>query len=220
MRIGIYNVPDHADAHHVVFRKSFRVPDHWDHGRVRLFTHSDVLGKWRRYLDGKPLQARSGPDDDLGGALKPGSTHCLAIELWGNDLPAGSPTPIFLSYRPDPAAHQPLKDHWSYAPDRLTYGPATALPLTIPAAGAVRTALKIDAAQSARTVMVHLQAGVDGVIVNGHWVAGFGNIYGYVDLNVTPWVHFGRDNELIAVLHEKTTIPDAWLEFYDQGVYP
>ena len=69
MRIGIYNVPDNADAHHVIFRKTFRVPENWDHGRVCLFTHSDVLGKWRRYLDGKPLQARAA-DDDLGGVLE------------------------------------------------------------------------------------------------------------------------------------------------------
>ena len=59
MRIGIYNVPDNTDAHHVVFRKTFRVPEHWDHGRVFLFARSDVRGKWRRYLDGKPLEVQT-----------------------------------------------------------------------------------------------------------------------------------------------------------------
>ena len=92
--------------------------------------------------------------------------------------------------------------------------PESSLPLTIPAAGSIRTTVKIDAAQSARNVMIHVEAGVDSVIVNGHWVAGFSNIYHHVDLNVTPWVRFGRDNEVIAVFHEKTTIGDAWLEFY------
>jgi len=140
--------------------------------------------------------------------------------LWGNDLPAGTPAPIFISYRPDPAARQPILGRWSYAPDRLTYGPASSLPLTAPAAGSLRTIVKIDASQSARNVMVHVEAGVDGLIVNGHWAAGFGNIYRHVDLNVTPWVRFGQDNELIAVVHEKTTIPEAWLEFFDQGVFP
>ncbi len=56
MRIGIFNLPDNTDARHVIFRKRFHVPQNWDHGRVLLFTHSDVLGRWRRYLDGKPLQ--------------------------------------------------------------------------------------------------------------------------------------------------------------------
>ena len=90
MRIGIFNLPDNADAHHALFRKTFRVPESWDHGRVCLFTHGDVRARWRRYLDGKPLQAANGPDDDLGGLLKPGSSHCLAIEFWGTDLPGGN----------------------------------------------------------------------------------------------------------------------------------
>ena len=218
-RIGIYNLPDKPDAHHVIFRKTFRVPEKWNRGRVCLFTHGDVRGKWRRYLDGRPLQPRAA-DDDLGGVLKPGGMHCLAIEFWGSDLPAGTLTPIFLSYRPDPAVRQSFKDHWSYAPDRLTYGPGSALPLTTPAAGSARTTVKIDAAHSARTVMVHVQASVDSVIVNGHWISGFSNIYRHIDVNATPWVRFGQDNEVIVVFHEKTTIPDAWLEFYDKGVYP
>ena len=220
MRIGIYNVPDHAEAQHVVFRKAFRVPEKWDHGRVSLFTHSDVRGKWRRYLDGRPLEARNGPDDDLGGVLKPGSTHCLAIELWGKDLPAGTPAPIFLSYRPEPVARQPLNDGWAYASDRLTYGPAGSLPLTVPAAGSLRTTVAVDSAQRSRHVMIHVQAAVDSVIINGRWVAGFSNIYHHVDLNLTPWVRFGQDNELILVFHEQTAIPAAWLEFYDQDVFP
>jgi hypothetical protein len=89
-----------------------------------------------------------------------------------------------------------------------------------PAAGTLRTAVKIDPAQSARTVFVHVQAGVDGVIVIGHWLSGFTNIYHHVDLNVPPWVRFGQENECIAVFHEKTTIAGAWLEFYDGEVYP
>ena len=220
MRIGIYNVPENADVHHAVFRKTFHVPMDWNHGRVCLFTHSDVLGKWRRYLDGKPLESRNGPDDDLGGRLKAGSTHCLAIELWGPELPAGTPTPIFLSYRPDP--------HGAAIPQGplvLCGGPPCLRPHFIPAAdgaaaGSVRTTVKIDASQSVRNVMIHLEAGVDAVILNGHWLAGFSNIYHHVDLNATPWVRFGQENEIIAVIHEKTTIPDAWLEFYDKDVYP
>ena len=219
MRIGIFNIPDHTDAHHILFRRSFTVPRSWNQGRVLLFTHSDVMGKWRRYLDGKPLQARAS-DDDLGGLLKPGSTHNLAIEIWGQEMPAGTPVPIFLSYRPDPISRQHIKDHWSYARDRLTYSPASDLPLATSAEGAVRTMVNIDQRQSACNIVLHVQAPVDGVIFNGHWLAGFPNIYDYVDLNVTPWVRFGRANELIAVFHDKLTIRDAWLDCYDKGVYP
>ncbi len=86
--------------------------------------------------------------------------------------------------------------------------------------GAARTTVKIDAKNSAHNVVVHVQAGVDGVIFNGHWLSGFTNIYQCVDLNVTPWVHFGQDNELIVVFHDKITIQEASLGFYDKGVYP
>jgi len=220
MRIGVFNIPDHADAHHILFRKRFSVPQDWNRGRVLLFTHSDVLGTWRRYLDGKPLQVTS-TDDALGGVLKPGSTHSLAIEIWGPQMPAGTPAPIFISYRPDPVSRQPIKENWAYAADRLAYSPASALPLAATSAGgAVRTTVKIDAEQSPHNVVVHVSAGLDGLIFNGHWLGGYGNIYNYVDLNVTPWVRFGRDNELIAVFHDKMTIQDAWLEFYDKDVYP
>ncbi len=184
-----------------------------------MFAHSDVLGGWRRYLDGKPLRFTS-TDDDLGGVLKPGSTHCLAIEMWGSTIPAGTPAPIFISYRPDPVARQPIGDNWSCAADRLTYGPPSALPLATPSGGAARTMVNIDARQSARNVVAHVQAGVDGLIVNGHWLPGFTNIYNRVDLNVTPWVRFGQANELIVVYHDKITIRAAWLEFYEPGVYP
>ncbi len=219
MRIGIFNLPDNSEAHHVIFRKGFRVPPHWDHGRVLMFIRSDVLGGWRRYLDGKPLRVTA-PDDDLGGVLKPGSTHYLAIEMWGSTIPAGTPAPVFISYRPDPVARQAMNDNWSYAPDRLHYGANSALPLTTSGEGTIRTLVKIDAKQSAHDAVVHIQAGVDGVIFNGRWLWGLGNIYHDIDLNVTPWVHFGRENEVIAVFHEKSTILGASLEFYDKGVYP
>ena len=68
--------------------------------------------------------------------------------------------------------------------------------------------------------LVHVEAGLDGLILNGHWLSGFTNIYHHVDLNVTPWVRFGRDNEVIVVFHDRTTIREASLEFYDKGVYP
>ena len=79
---------------------------------------------------------------------------------------------------------------------------------------------RIDTNKSAHNVVVHVQAGVDGVIFNGHWVSGFSNIYKHIDANVTPWVRFGRENELIVVFHDKLTIQNASLEFYQKDVYP
>jgi hypothetical protein len=218
VRIGIYNVPDHNDAHHVLFRKTFVVPKEWNHGRVLMFTHSDVMGGWRRYIDGKPLQVHL-TDDDLGGILKPGSKHTMAVEMWSTDIPAGTPSPIYLSYRPDPVSRQEIKE-WAYAPDRLTYQPTAPLPFTTSAAGAVRAMVKVDSKEASRNIVIHFGAGIDGLIVNGHWLGGNGNIYNYVDLNLTPWIKFDQENELIAVFHDKSTIANTALEFYAKGVYP
>ena len=138
----------------------------------------------------------------------------------GPTVPAGTPAPIYISYRPDPVARQAISDNWSCAADRLRYGAKSALPLTTPNGGTARTLVKIDAKQAARNVVVHVGAGLDGVIFNGHWLSGYTNIYQHVDLNVTPWVHFGGENEVIAVFHDKITIREASLEFYEKGVYP
>ena len=216
--IGIYNVPDNGDVHHVVFRKTFTVPANWNHGRVLMFLHSDVMGGWRRYIDGQPL-VQHNTDDDLGGILKAGTKHTMVVEMWSADIPAGTPAPIYISYRPDSAGRQDLKE-WAFAPDRLTFQPTATLPMKTDSAGAVRALVKVDPKESGRNIMIHFGAGIDGLIVNGHWLAGNGNIYNYVDLNLTPWIKFGKENELIAVFHDKQTIPDASLEFYDKGVYP
>jgi hypothetical protein len=218
VRIGIWNVPDNSDAHHVVFRKTFTVPQDWSHGRVTMFTHSDVAGKWRRYLDGKPLDAHQ-TDDDLGGILKAGSKHTMVVEMWGTDVPAGTPAPIYISYRPDPVERQPLTE-WAYAPDRLAYQTPAPLPLTTPGPGALQAKFKVDRKESGRNVFVHIGIGTDGVVVNGHWLPGCSNIYNYVDENITPWVNFGGDNVIATVFHDKSTLADAHIEFYDKNVYP
>ena len=104
--------------------------------------------------------------------------------------------------------------------DRLRYGPESRLPLVTPDGGTARTMVQIDAGKSAFNVVAHVGAGLDGLIINGHWVSGYGNIYHHVDLNITPWVRFGQENELIAVFHDKIPIQDAWLDYFARDAYP
>ena len=82
--LGIFDIPDHADAHHVVFRKHFTVPAEWTHGQVSIFGKSESPGNGniRRYMDGKPFGGQV-VRDDLGGILRPGSQHVLTTEIWG-----------------------------------------------------------------------------------------------------------------------------------------
>jgi len=218
VRIGVFNIPDNSDCRHAFFRKTFTVPENWNHGLVRIFAHVEGAGSFREYIDGKPYQAKA-PDDDLGGALKPASRHTIVVESWSPDLPTGPTTQLFLSYRPDALGTQELKT-WAFAPDRLTYQPPADLPIKTPSPGSVRAVVKIDAKEAGHSVFLHFGQGIDMMDINGHGIAGYGNIYGYADANVTPWVKFGGDNTIVVTFHDPITIPEARLEFYDKSQYP
>lgn len=58
------------------------------------------------------------------------------------------------------------------------------------------------------------------LIVNGHHYAGYGNIYNFIDANITPALHFGHPNEFIILLGGKTILQQARVGFYDKGEYP
>jgi hypothetical protein len=218
VRIGIFNIPDNSDVRHAFFRKTFTVPATWTHGLVRIFARIEGQGGFREYIDGQPYHPTT-PDDDLGGALKPGSTHHLVVESWSDSLPTGPATQLFLSYRPDAVATQDL-DHWAFAPDKLKFGESSNLPLKTPSAGAVRTVVKIDPKFAGRSVFLHVGAGCDMVVINGHGTSGYSNIYKYVDVNATPWVKFGAENTIVATFHDANEVQDARLEFYDKNRYP
>ncbi len=224
MSLGVFDIPDNTDAHHVVFRKKFTVPADWNHGTVCIFGKSDPPsgnGGVRRYMDGKPFGGRI-VMDDLGGILTPGSTHVQTIEVWGKEPPLGTITPSWITYRPDPLRQVELTD-WSYANDYLTYAAPGPLPVTVPDIGSVRCEVTVDASLSGKTIMLHVKAnnaGIGALIVNGHWYGSYGNIYNFMDCNVTPYIKFGQKTEIIAVMGSGTTLEKASLDSYEKGVYP
>jgi len=217
-QIGIFDIPDYSNVRRAVFRKRFTVPTEWNHGKVFLDAGTDLRGGGsRHYLDGQLFDSRT-VNDNLGNLLTPGSPHLLAIEIWGQSTPAGTKEPITLSYRPDFVSRQPLKDNWAFAPDCLKYSAVSSLPLTTPIIGALRTAARIDASQAGYNVVVHT------VTSNGHQHSMIFNGYpllcnGNYDVNVTPWVRFGQDNEII-VISDTTILHDASIDFYDKKDFP
>jgi hypothetical protein len=215
---GIFNIPDNTDCHHAYFRKTFTVPANWTHGLVRIFARIEGQGEFREYIDGKSYRPKA-PDDDLGGALTPGSKHSIMVDYWSPDLPTGPTTAMYLSYRPDTLATQPL-DSWAFAPDHLTYQTPGPLPLKTLAAGSARTIVKIDRKHAGESVFIQVGTGVDLVLINGHPLGGSSNIYSYIDVNATPWIKFGADNEIVVTFHDPITIPEAQLEFFDKSRYP
>lgn len=220
MPMGILDIPDHPDIHHAIFRKRFTVPAEWNHGHVMLRTHSDDLDGSRKYIDGKPIQAKDS-NDTLDGLLTPGSTHLLAREFWSHGPPTGTRTPVWISYQPDPLSRQPLPQTWAFATDYLSYDSEVMLGRSTPSEGALRCVVRIKAA-AGQNIVVHARTNdtsLRGLIFNGHWTGANGNVSRGFDINVTPWVKAGEDNEVIIVTG-KTTLHEASIDCYEKEQYP
>jgi hypothetical protein len=227
MELGIYNIPDYPDAKHGIFRKAFTVPAEWNKGQVELSVRywdgSAILDSGRIFLDGKLISSSADGfmDNDCGGVLQAGSTHLLSIEVVGGKTPAnGVRGPAWLSYHPDPAARLDLSGTWDLSPDDLHYAPA---PLPGPfAARAARRVVRVDAAEASRTVVAHVRGpNLRGIIINGRYVAPEHDVWPSVEnLNITPWVKFGQENELILVGDGNGSVQEVSLEFHDKGTYP
>ncbi len=233
LRFEIVNPPDHPDVRQGVLRKHFKVPAIWTSGRIMLWVQSwagwTFSDTGRVYLDGKPLRDRALadgiPGDDLTDTLTPGSSHVLAVIFSGKRPLVGPRGSVWLAHVPNPAARQDLSGDWALSSDGLTY--ASPAPLTEKSACMVaRRGVRGDAKQAARNVVIHAaaKAGVlHGVIVNGHYVMRFHHWIGPdIDLNVTPWFRFGRDNEIILVTSGGTAscgIHDVELRYFDREIF-
>jgi Beta-galactosidase trimerisation domain len=226
--LGIFTIPDHPKVRHALFRKTFTVPANWNHGRVSLWLRSwdqtTFLDEGQVYLDGKiiPGVTPGGvAGEEAGGALQGGTTHVLAVEISGKNALVGARGPAWIAYHPEPAARQDLSGDWQTSADGLTFNPPS--PLPGPVEMISRRTVTIDAAQATRTVVVHAVADTNlkGVIINGRFVARFHHgLSAEIDLNITPWVKFGQDNELMFVGAGKGTIQELSLEFHEKGTYP
>lgn len=222
--LGIFDIPNNAAAHHAVFRKHFTVPASWTRGEVSIFGKSESPGNGsvRRYMDGKPFGGQV-VRDDLGGILTPGSHHVLTTEIWGAQPPLGTVTPAWISYLPDPDSAI-MPNQWNFAADYLTYDKQPKpLPYQAPQRGALRCIVDVDPKLAGKTVMLHVvtnDAGLSALIVNGRFYAGYGNIYNFIDANVTPFIQFRQTNEIIVIVGSKTTLQQVRLGFYDKGPYP
>jgi hypothetical protein len=222
--LGVFDYPDFQDCKHAILRKKFTVPADWNKGKVLMYGGQDGAGPQliTRYVDGKDT-GKLAVLDDLGGILTPGSTHVLAFEVQGDSCPLGEITPAWILYQPTPQATQPLNDGWTFAQDYMTYSDPNPLPASTPGVGSIRNEIVPDPRQQGRTVMLHVEgsnASISGLIFNGQFYPSYGNIYNFMDVNVTPWVKWGQKNEIVVVLGGQLTVQDITLNFYDKGTYP
>ena len=224
MPLGIFDYPEFQDVKHAVLRRKFTVPADWNKGKVYVFgkTEAPAGATIHRYIDGKNADGLA-ILDDLGGALAPGSNHVMAYEMLGDSPPLGVVTPAWLIYQPTPQATQALTDGWKFAPDFMTYSDPNPLPAVTPGAGSIRNEIVPDPKQQGKTVMLRVDgnnASISGLFFNGQFYPSYGNIYNFVDVNVTPWVKWGQKNEIIVPLGGQVTVDTVTLNYYDKGTYP
>ena len=229
---GIWSLPDHRDVHHGLLRRHFTVPARWKTGEVDLWLQSWVdttfVDQGRVYLDGKMVRDFKGDGltgDNLSGALTPGSTHVLAVEIKSNQPMAGARGHAWLTWWPAPQATLDLSGPWIPSRDGLREEAPIPLPGPWDTMLARRT-IRIPAAQYGRNVMLAVtqEGRVTGVIVNGSYLRRHHHAIGpRTDLNVTPWVRFGEDNEIVLVSGNAPStgrVDSVALHFFDKGVYP
>ena len=217
--LGVFDIPDYPGIHHGIFRKSFTIPAEWTAGQIMLSAGSwaGPTGGSRTYIDGQ--ECGSGQiNDKFGSTFTPGSKHMLAIEVWDPVPRVGPRDPVFLYYHPHPLARQPIKDSWAFAADKLKYDAPQPLPRTESVQGAWRTVVKIDASHRGQNILVHTVTNNNHqhtLLFNGRPLLGNGNF----DVNVTPYVKFGQENEIIIVCDD-ATMTDASIDYYNPVDYP
>jgi hypothetical protein len=229
-RLGIYTLPDHPGAKRALFRREFTVPEHWRGGGVKLWLASRLgstfLGQTKVYFDGTLLVENSNSvmGDACGGALQPGTQHTLAVEFAGEDALLGSRGETWLAWHPSPSARQDLSGAWEIAKDGLHWEQAT-LPGPLIGAAARQT-VKIDAARRGQNVVVHADGdsnALRAIIINGQAVPRAHGRYGTEsNINITPYVKFGADNEIILTCSEgdRWTVSEVSLEYHEPESYP
>jgi hypothetical protein len=219
MPLGIFTLPDHPEVRHLVVRKHFHVPNDWNHGRT-LIRLPDDHDTWMTYIDGKAYNTWSMPDPLLAG----GSDHVLAVECQGPGPFLGAQDSIWLTYHPDPAVKQDLAGKWDTSTDFLKWDGTATLPGQ-PAQGVktLRTTFRLDPAATGKTIVLHAMEhnrGLVGAVINGQFLRPFVREGNELNLNITPWVKAGQDNELVLLGGGGETINEISLEFHAPGVYP
>ena len=227
--MGIWNfTPGHHDVRHAVLRKQFTVPASWTRGEptfwLRSWNGDTFHDAAQIYIDGKPVFPRlsaHGPEGvNPDGVFRAGTTHTIAIEISGTHTLNGSTGNAWLWYWPDPVSSIDLAGKWDSSPDGLTFG--NPIPIPGPFEGnVVRTRVTIPAAERGQRVVVEFktQGAIHNIIVNGHLVARHHhNIGDHWELDVTPWINFGGDNQ-IAIAGEGSgrIIQSATIGFFRPG---
>jgi hypothetical protein len=231
--LGAWNTdPDKKDVHHAEMRRQFTVPAEWTNGTVRFWCatagYPAFMDEGRIFLDGKQVQgwgtegALNG--NDLGGALTPGSTHTMTIEVRGKGQLNGLCGDAWLIYQLKPVSSIDLAGPWTICHDDLFHDTGSA---TLPGAyegHSLWRTINVPQEDAGKTIMLvedmdrPFQAYVNGTLVSYSGIPSSGS---HLQLNITPYVHFGQDNRIQLVsFYNRGSIGRVALDLYEPGTYP
>ena len=235
--LDLWRDGDAPKPQRIMLRRTFTVPAHWNAGTVLLCNEipgGAYVAQARSFLNGKLIaDARwleNGPyEETLGGILKPGTTHQVALDI-RSPLPLiGVRCPYYLTYEPEPLGRQDLAGEWTgYADEIRAVGPIQ-LPGTAKNMRFVSRSVVIDRAHEGRNVVVYARSDagemIRGFFFNDRRLDPAPVGYGRHDLiiNVTPLVLFGKENTIEFTFNstpEGTSIQSAEIRYYAKGFYP
>jgi hypothetical protein len=231
-RLSIWTLPGHPNVKHAILRRTITVPAQWTHGKVTASIRSWVSGTFmdrgRVFVDGKAMGdfvADGIIGSNLDGALTPGSSHLIAIEIAGEGPLIGVKGNAWLSYLPDPITSINLGGIWIPTNDVLHEQTPIHLPGEWNTFMARRT-VQLDRGLSGKNAILSMnsEGPVIAVIVNGSYVRRHHHDNGAdTELNITPWLRYGGQNRIELVRQGgpgAARVASIALNFYDQGVYP
>lgn len=203
--------PNHAvsesQQQEQIYTRSFTVPSEWD-GQIIFWMQSwlslTFVGQGRVELDGHVLadwSNRGIEGKDLTSQLKPGSTHTLTVRLRSEEALIGMRGECWLHHLPKPDATLDLAGQWQMSDDVLNFDRTITLPGSWQGYMA-RRKIVIPQQYSSKQAFLSLTNNgmVLGAIINGHWIRSHHHAVGQrFDLNLTPWVRFGQENDLTLV---------------------
>ena len=224
--------PNDHQAKKIILRRKFIVPARWTAGPVYLSTGGSITG-CRTFLDGKPLLNNrilwDGDNlDDVGGVLKPGTSHVLTLEVHGASPPIGIRAPAWLTYVPDPPDRQDLSGSWAGWSDALSASGLVQLPGPAANVAFLSRKVVINPAHRGRNVVLYISytaSGIDAILVNGSRLvdARRTSDHSYIWFNITPMVQFGEENTIELSLNrrpEPSQIKVVEIRYYEKGIFP
>ncbi len=211
VRLGVWQTAEWPQPKAIVLRRHFTIPDDWA-GDVSLTMESGsgvyFAGEGEIYLDGECIhqKSKSGMDGFAAKSLQPGSTHELVVVIASEGTLCGTRGNAWLWLWPSPPEKINLAGSWQESPDALRWGKSVELPGDYDACVLKRTVSVPASFKGIEHPQTYLDVDASGkligALVNGRFVRRYHRITAdRFQLNVTPWIRLGEENEIQLVRH-------------------